>query len=89
MPPLIPPMGTSPNENAIKVYPNPFNNFFYVEGLDSSPASFLLINSLGQKAMQSGINTVEPIDASQLSPGVYIIQINKGQVAVRQKVVKR
>lgn len=86
--PVITGLTDSP-KTAITVYPNPFSDSFFIDGLDSSPVGIVLLNNLGQKIFQTQVQSREPVDASQLSSGVYILQINGGPRVVRQKIVKR
>ncbi len=74
----------------ISIYPNPFNDQIHVSNADNI-TNIVLLNSFGQK-----IREITPpsgdvsITASQLSPGIYFVQIyfNNGQKIVK-KLIKQ
>ncbi|MBS1629343.1 MAG: T9SS type A sorting domain-containing protein [Bacteroidetes bacterium] len=58
----------------VKVYPNPANNFFTIEGAVGATAT--LTNNIGQRAMQFSVNTDKQVmDISSLPSGMYVLQL--------------
>lgn len=69
------------------VYPNPAVNMFNIV-TDGTAESISLINSLGQIVMTiANPKQTETIDASQLTSGIYIVQINQNGVLNEQKLI--
>lgn len=92
---LTPPVSTSGlNEiqnNSIKIYPNPFNEFITIESIDTSDL-FIQINDLsGRNCLNKRINSnLQRIDVSSLVKGVYIVSLNDsaGNILLTQKLIK-
>lgn len=76
-------------EKEISLYPNPFTNFIYFNGLGSAGCTLRVINLPGQEILQTHLDPGEPMDASLIPPGVYIFQINDGLTSTRHKGVKK
>jgi hypothetical protein len=76
-------------EKSVTVYPNPFSNILYLDGIDSSGGTITLMNILGQNVLQSQVLPQAGIDASQLAAGAYIAQIDKNNFVTRIKIVKK
>jgi hypothetical protein len=67
------------------VYPNPVENILYIKNsLDLK--SINVYNHLGQLVLQSKEAT---IDVSQLSKGMYFLQINTGQGIETKRIIKK
>lgn len=80
-----------PTENKVRCYPNPAGNFLNIEYSPvTANAAFVVYNVLG-KVQTSGKITGEfnRILIADLSPGVYIIQINDGLNQYQQKIIKQ
>lgn len=78
-----------PEISKLNVYPNPFNNTIYIDNADGF-VTVSISNIVGQKIMETNLNDVSVIDASEMQPGVYFLVFESvdGQRLVR-KVVKR
>jgi hypothetical protein len=74
----------------VKVYPNPFNNYIRVEGVESY-SQIVIFNNLGQiiKRIENP-SQVNMINTSELQQGIYFLRFesNNGDQKVR-KVVKQ
>jgi len=76
---------TASNNETLKLWPNPANNFLNIE------ASFKIeqieiVNTLGQTVLRHACNTAkESIDIGKLLPGLYFVQVNN---IYTQKVVR-
>ncbi len=79
------------NEGGLNVYPNPCNNFLYIQLNQSfsKANSVLIINSLGQTVLElKNINTNNPINISDLADGLYVVKISNNQNNYFTKVLK-
>ena len=69
----------------IKIYPNPTNNIFNIEGLTKNENNTIQIFDVqGKLVITKTINEKGTIDLSELNKGIYVIKI--GEVA--QRIVK-
>lgn len=67
-------VGSISTLKGVKVYPNPMNEYFVIEGAQN--ASAVLTNSIGQVAMRFNVNTAKQVmDISSLPAGNYILQL--------------
>lgn len=64
-------------KNEINYYPNPTNNLLFFEGLNLTNADLKIINVLGEEVFNYAVLNEKIISLSQLSEGVYFININK------------
>jgi len=72
----------------LKIYPNPAQKSFTIEGNIQMPASIGLFDITGRKLLEQGLNTGhETISVSHLSKGIYIYRINTIDVNIRGKLV--
>ncbi|WP_419869751.1 fibronectin type III domain-containing protein [Chryseobacterium sp. CT-SW4] len=74
------------NQTDILVYPNPVRSVLNVKNI-SARANYKLYNVTGQ-IISTGIILNNKIDVSQLSQGVYVIDIEDGQVTAQKKFIK-
>lgn len=58
----------------ISIYPNPARNQISIAGIAETQIE--ICNPLGQVLMQAKINENEPVDISELQPGIYFIRSN-------------
>ncbi len=82
----IPQIAELPEKNSLKLYPNPANSEITITGA-SYPFNVQIFDLTGKERI-SKILYQNKLDISSLSPGIYIIQINKGQDIFYQKFVK-
>ena len=69
----------------IKIYPNPTNNIFNIEGLTKNENNTIQIFDVqGKLVITKTINEKGMIDLSELNKGVYVIKIGD----VVQRIVK-
>ena len=79
------------NLSDVKVFPNPSNNNFKVE-INNGHTDFVFIKIFNLQGVL--IESVTPRDlksisvGSELSPGIYILQVQQGQIFVRKKIIK-
>lgn len=69
----------------LKLYPNPTNDYLYIEGNDN-PLT-ISIYSVSGKKVNSAENT-NKIDVKRLSNGIYIIRIKEGLKEITKKFIK-
>ena len=73
--------------SGIELYPNPTNNFLYLKTNDISEiVSYSIYSIEGKKVMENKYNSENPIDVSNLSDGMYIINFkskNKEQYKIK------
>ena len=72
-------------ELGISVYPNPTNNYLFIEGNKNS-ISFSIYNLLGKKVMS--VKNTNRVDVRDLSNGVYTIRISDGVSQTDRKFIK-
>ena len=67
------------SNNKFKVYPNPATESITVEGIIGSEVAISILSPMGQVVYYSEFNDeVQNIDISNLSSGIYILQISNG-----------
>ena len=77
------------NENKLKVYPNPTASQFTLELKESNEAFLKIIDFNGRILSEQSINTDKSIvDISNLSKGIYFLQISTNKFTVNKKIVK-
>ena len=69
--------------SALKVYPNPNNGLFIIEG----NADYQLINSLGQVVLSGVCKGKCQIDAQSLKQGVYFLRLNGENDCRTEKII--
>ena len=78
--------------NAIVLYPNPAKNNITVNipnGIQLEKASYSIYNALGQKVLVNAIsNNIQDVNISNLSTGVYVINLDVNGVAKTMKFIK-
>lgn len=78
----IGPTGIDDVKNRIfNIYPNPTNNWIYIELKE--PSQLVISDILGQTVMEIGSRTSGQVDVSPLAPGVYILHDLDNISAVR------
>ena len=77
------------NENSeFLLYPNPVANDLNVSFLNNKGYTFRITNVLGQQ-ISNGELSESPIDVSQLSTGIYLIELNNGAKRIVKKFAKK
>ncbi|HOZ52303.1 MAG TPA: T9SS type A sorting domain-containing protein [Chitinophagaceae bacterium] len=77
--------------NEVKIYPNPANNQFTVEGVGIEDASIVLNNSLGQKLIVPFTKQPNKVnfDTRQIASGIYFVSITReGKTSTRKLVIE-
>ena len=72
-------------ELEVTIYPNPTDNYLFIEG-NENPISITIYNLLGAKVIAK--SNTDKIDVSELSKGVYIINISDGVGQTNRKFIK-
>ena len=82
------------DNGSIKVFPNPANDFIYVEGTLSGAANLQvnIINMFGQRVIDKTVNAngsfTEKISIESIPTGVYFIEIRSGEFVKNTKIIK-
>ena len=78
-------------ENALLVYPNPFNNELTISyELENNSATLIIYNLVGEQIKtQSILKNITVIDLTNQPNGIYFITITDGVNRVSRKVVKQ
>ncbi len=78
-------------EQRITIYPNPTTGLITVTGLSVEPARITVYNVLGGLVHDQELNGSNErfIDLSALPGGLYLIQVQYGQMTLRKKVIKQ
>lgn len=73
----------------ISVYPNPANNLMTIKaGNDLVGSQYLISDQTGRQVLDGKLaNEATPVDISQLTPGIYLIQV-AGQRRLSVKMIK-
>ena len=69
----------------LKVFPNPVSDILHVENNGNINLMLEVFSSLGQKIMSSSINK---IDISTLSSGIYFLHVISDENRVIRKIIK-
>ena len=72
------------NNEALKIYPNPFNNIIHIFVKNENIASTNIFDIQGRKILTSSNNT---IDTSHLKSGIYIISIELSDKKILSKKI--
>lgn len=62
--------------STLKIYPVPAGDVLYVETCSEKKLPISILNSLGQVILQAETSDTNPIDVSQLQPGIYVLRIS-------------
>ncbi|WP_075341436.1 GEVED domain-containing protein [Tenacibaculum agarivorans] len=80
------------NETAqtFAAFPNPADTFVEVRltNVDASLASYKIINTVGQTVQSGSLDASQQINVSNLTLGIYILEVNDGQKSFMTKLVK-
>jgi hypothetical protein len=73
------------------VYPNPFNNAFYISWKNNETTKYVLYDLKGAVIVNGEVmNATEAINVSYLAKGVYVLALDNGKgEVVRRKMVKQ
>ncbi|RKR10339.1 putative secreted protein (Por secretion system target) [Flavobacterium sp. 90] len=74
--------------SSFALYPNPVGGELNVSFANSEGYSFRIINTLGQQ-LKTGLLSGNLVDVSNLSTGIYIIELNKDDKKIVKKFVKK
>ncbi len=71
---------------AIRIFPNPANDFIYISGNNLNEISSIsVINNMGQE-MISKNTEINKIDVSKLAPGFYIVELTIKNNIIQKKI---
>lgn len=76
-------------KDAVKVFPNPVNNFLYIEVDVGSQIKDIKLYNVQTQEVFHRTNTEKWMDLSDLSNGIYIVEIELDEETIRQKIVKK
>ena len=74
----------------MNIYPNPADNFLYIEHNVQIDSELYIFDSAGRTVIITEINankTIANIDVSNLTEGVYFVEVRAGEKTKRQKIV--
>ncbi|MCD6062220.1 MAG: hypothetical protein K0R82_131 [Flavipsychrobacter sp.] len=78
-----------PKELEWSVYPNPASETVILQFNTAAPVDFTIVDLQGRTVQQGKIKSDKPVNISQLSPGVYFVQLAAdGITATPRKIVK-
>ena len=69
----------------VNIYPNPTTNYLFIEG-NKNPLAISIYNLLGAEVISE--SNTHKIDVSELSKGVYIINVSDGVSQTNKKFIK-
>ena len=73
------------NKTALKVYPNPADNYFRIEGIqDISQA--VIFNIVGEQMMSFPVTSDRSYDISQLNSGIYLVKLIRGNGKIAKTI---
>jgi len=78
-------IGDNAFELDVTIYPNPTDNYLFIEG-NKNPISISIYNLLGAEVISK--SNTDKINVSELSKGVYIINISDGVSQTNKKFIK-
>lgn len=72
------------------VYPNPSNNYITIENNNEQlNSTYIILNSIGQHVLSGQlIGELNTVDISELSNGIYLVQIETNSGRVSEKIIK-
>lgn len=75
-------------EDELKVYPNPFTDVIKIEGL-TSEYTYQIYDGTGKVIIEGRSNKDMNIDLSDLSSGVYLMNVHTGKGMTSERLIKR
>jgi Secretion system C-terminal sorting domain len=74
----------------ISIYPNPSNGYFTLSLPQNMPYTMTIFNSKGEKLMQqTGNSSAETVNAGNLQPGTFVVQVKQGSKLYTEKLIKK
>ena len=78
------------SKNSALIYPNPFNNEFFLELGTADNAKIEVFENTGKILIQKSVNKIiNSIDTSSLKTGIYFVKVNSDEGVVTKKVIKK
>ncbi len=74
------------NQVDIHIYPNPVSSVLYVKNI-SLKAQYKIYSAIG-RLISTGVILNNAIDVSNLISGMYMIEIEDGNITVQKKLIK-
>jgi len=82
-------LGIESNEdNDMQIYPNPANDILFIE-TKLFEAEITLFDILGNEIRKEKISSKAQIDVSELTDGIYFIQVSSSQGILSKKIIIR
>ncbi|MCI4670568.1 MAG: T9SS type A sorting domain-containing protein [Bacteroidia bacterium] len=80
----------APNLGNIKVYPNPSSGTIFIESERSQSLELHLMDMRGRVLIQKNVNaTMNSLDLSTLSRGIYILRMSDGRKAIKSVRIEK
>ncbi|MCF8278371.1 MAG: T9SS type A sorting domain-containing protein [Flavobacteriales bacterium] len=76
-------------DHSLTAFPNPFNDQITVSGDWNSKAQYSVLDALGRTILSGSLNSnLQVINTTELSNGVYFLQINDGSQSLVERLIK-
>lgn len=76
------------NSDNTKLYPNPMENKLNIYSKISSLNKLIILNMKGKIVVETSIESVDQIDVSQLTKGVYFVVVSNNYTRFTEKIIK-
>jgi uncharacterized repeat protein (TIGR01451 family) len=75
-------------KNNFKLYPNPAANYFVIEAATTADSNYQIIDLNGKVLQSNTVESMKPIDISNLQSGFYFVAIKTNQGSATYKLIK-
>ena len=72
----------------VQVFPNPTNGILYIQCSGHCESTYRIRNSIGSLIRAEQLNSMDYLDISNLSNGLYLIEIGIGNPSIIKRIVK-
>ena len=72
----------------VEVYPNPFDSYISLKGLENNVAGINVIDQIGKLVGSYKIKEGEKIDLFDLKSGVYLVEIQLNDTKIVRRIIK-
>jgi len=72
----------------INIHPNPASNFLHIESNQAEITGIEVFDLKGKQVMQSKSTSLDKVDVSQLSKGMYLLKLSTSQGELTKKFIK-
>jgi len=75
-------------KQGITIYPNPSNGVFYINNETNEEMQLMIMDVAGRFVVNKTLyNSINTIDISDQSSGIYIIQLTRGEDTYNSKII--